>query len=90
MISFLAILLRLFFQIFRSKRILLSENALLKKGNDILLRRVGKKRVHFNKCDKLFFVVLNRAADVKHRLTLLKLRNAPLLAANTDKAVFDL
>jgi hypothetical protein len=53
MISFFAILLRLFFQIFRSKRIILSENALLKKENDILLRRVGKKRVHFNVFDKM-------------------------------------
>jgi len=72
MISFFAILLRLFFQIFRSKRIILSENALLKKENEILLRRVGKKRVHFNIYDKLFFVVLNMAGDIKHRLTLVK------------------
>jgi hypothetical protein len=72
MISFLAILLRLFFQIFRSEGTILSENALLKKENDILLRRVGKKRVHFNISQKLFFVVLNRAADIKHRLTLVR------------------
>ena len=72
MTSFFAILLRLFFQAFRSKRIILSENALLKKENDILLRRVGKQRVHFNVYDKLFFVVLNGAADIKHRLTLVK------------------
>jgi hypothetical protein len=38
----------------------------------ILLRRVGKKRVHFNIYDKLFFVDLNRAADIKHRLALVK------------------
>jgi hypothetical protein len=35
MISFFAILLRLFFKIFRSNRTILSENALLKKENDI-------------------------------------------------------
>jgi hypothetical protein len=35
MISFFAILLRLFSKIFRSKRTILSENALLKKENDI-------------------------------------------------------
>ncbi len=72
MIRFLAILLRLFFQIFRSKGTILSENALLTKENDILLRRVGRKQVHFNIYDKLFFVVLNRAADIKHRRTLVK------------------
>jgi len=66
MIIFLATLTRFFLRAFRSKRIILSENVLLKKENDILLRRVGKKRVHFNIYDKLFFVVLNRAADFWH------------------------
>jgi hypothetical protein len=33
---------------------------------------MGKKRVHFDFYDKLFLVVLNRAADIKHRLTLVK------------------
>ena len=65
MIAFFASLLRLFFQAFRSKRNVLSENALLKKENEILLRRVGKKRVHFNIYDKLFFVVLNRAGQLQ-------------------------
>jgi hypothetical protein len=44
----------------------------LKKENDILLRGVGKKRVHFSIGDKLFIVVLNRAADIKQWLTLVK------------------
>jgi len=72
MIIFLATLLRFFLRAFRSKRIILSENALLEKENEILLRRVGKQRVHFNIYDKLFFIVLNRAADIKHWLTLVK------------------
>jgi hypothetical protein len=72
MITFFGTLIRIFFHAFRSKRIILSENALLKKENHILLRRVGKKRVHFNIYDKLYFVVLNRADDIKHRLTLVK------------------
>jgi hypothetical protein len=55
MITFFGTLIRIFFHAFRSKRIILSENALLKKENDILLRRIGKKRVHFNIYDKLFF-----------------------------------
>ena len=41
----------------------LSENALFKKETEILLRRLGKKRVHFDFYDKLFFVVLNRRAS---------------------------
>ncbi len=52
MIIFLATLIRFFLRAFRSKGIILFENALLKKENDILLRRVGKQRVHFNIYDK--------------------------------------
>ena len=64
MITFFGTLIRIFFHASRSKRIILSENALLKNENNILLRRVGKKRVPSNICDKLFFVVLNsRVAD---------------------------
>jgi putative transposase len=72
MIAFFATLLRLFFQAFRSKRNVLSENALLTKENEILLRKVGNKRVRFSFYDKLFLVVLNKAADIKYRLTLVK------------------
>ena len=72
MIAFFTTLLRLFLQAFRSKRNILSENALLKKENEILVRRLGKKRVHFDFYDKLFLVALHRAADIKHRLTLVE------------------
>jgi hypothetical protein len=72
MIAFFATLLRLFFQAFRPRRNVLSENALLKKENEILLRKMGKKRAHFNFYDKLFLVVLHRAADIKDRLMLVK------------------
>jgi transposase InsO family protein len=72
MIAFFAALLRLFLRSFRSKGNILSENAVLKKENEILRRKMGKKRAHFNFYDKLFLVVLNRAADIKHRLTLVK------------------
>jgi hypothetical protein len=72
MIAFFTTLVRLFLQAFRSKRNILTENALLKKENEILARKMGKKRVHFDFYDKLFLVVLHRAADIKHRLTLVK------------------
>jgi len=58
MIAFFTTLLRLFLQAFRSKRNILTENALLKKENEILARKMGKKRVHFDFYDKLFLVVL--------------------------------
>ncbi len=72
MVAFFSILLRLFFHVFRSKRTIISEIGLLKKENEILLRRLGKRRVQFDVYDKLFLVVLNGAADIKHRLTLIK------------------
>jgi putative transposase len=72
MIAFFSTLLRLFIHVFRSKGNILSENALLKKENEILLRKTGRRRVHFDFYDKLFLVALNRAADIKHRLTLVK------------------
>ena len=55
MIFFLATLLRSFLRAFRSKRIIPSENAVLKKENDILLQKVSKNRVQFDTHDKLFF-----------------------------------
>jgi hypothetical protein len=72
MVLFLASLLRCFLNVFSSRKSILSENAVLQKENEILLRKVGKKRVHFSFYDRFFFVVLNRAADVKDRLTLVK------------------
>ena len=72
MVLFLASLLRFFLYAFSSSKTLLSENAVLKKENEILLRKVDKKRVHFSFYDRFFFVVLNRAADIKDRLTLVK------------------
>jgi hypothetical protein len=48
MIAFLGTFRRLFFLALGPKRIVLSKNALLKKENSIVLRRAGKKRVHFN------------------------------------------
>jgi hypothetical protein len=48
MIAFFGTLLRFFLKAFRSKGNILSESVLLKKQNEILTRRVWKKRVHFN------------------------------------------
>ena len=72
MIAFLATLLRFILHAFRSKRNILTANALLQKENEILARKMGKKRVHFDFYDKLFLVVLHRADDIKYRLTLVK------------------
>jgi hypothetical protein len=60
MVLFFASLLRMFLQVFRTKRTIVSEIALLRKENEILLRRLGKKRVQFGFYDKFFLVVLTR------------------------------
>ena len=72
MVLFLASLLRFVLNLFSSRKSILSENAVLWKENEILLRNVGKKRIRFSFYDRFFFVVLNRAADIKNRLTLVK------------------
>jgi hypothetical protein len=72
MIAFFAALLGFFLQAFRSNGNVLTENAVLKKENEILLRRLGKKRVHSDVYARSFLVVLNRAADIKYQLTLVK------------------
>jgi hypothetical protein len=72
MVAFFSTLLRLFFHVFRSRRTILSEIALVKKENEILLRKMGKKKVHFGFYDRLFLVVLNKASDIKRQLTLVK------------------
>ena len=58
-IAVLTAFLRLFFLTLGSGRNVLSTHALLKKENEILLRRLGKKRVQVDVYDKLFLVVLN-------------------------------
>ena len=72
MVLFLASLLGLLPRAFSSKGAILPENAVLKKENEILLRRAGKKRAGFCFYDRFSLVVLNRASDIKHHLTLVK------------------
>ena len=72
MVLLLASLLRFVLNLFSSRKSILSENAVLQKENEILLRRAGKKRARFSFYDRFLLVVLNRAADIKHHLTLVK------------------
>ena len=52
MVLLLASLLRFVLNLFSSRKIILSENAVLWKENEILLRKVGKKRVRFRLYDR--------------------------------------
>jgi hypothetical protein len=53
--AFLAAFLHSILLTLGSKRDVLSKNAVLKKENEILLRKVGKQRVQFDTLDKSFF-----------------------------------
>jgi hypothetical protein len=57
MITFFGTLIRIFFHAFRSKRIILSENALLKKGNTSCCREWGRSGSEFDTYDHSFFNV---------------------------------
>ena len=52
MALFLVSLLRFVLNLFSSRKIILFENAVLWKENEILLRKVGKKRVRFSFYDR--------------------------------------
>lgn len=94
MITSFASLFRVFPQLFRSKRSIVSEIASVRKENEILLRRLGKKKVAFAFYDKLFLVVLNRAADnfqpIHQPRTQANMRGATMVASlsTTNRGVF--
>jgi hypothetical protein len=65
MIGFLTLLLKLFFCLFQSKKHLVGEIALLRKELEILKRRKTGKRIIVMPSDRVFFTILNKAADIR-------------------------
>ncbi|MGD9200978.1 MAG: hypothetical protein PVI26_05415, partial [Chitinispirillia bacterium] len=66
------ILAKLFFSIFKSKRSLICENALLKKDLQILNRSVTKKRISTTHKDKLFFTLLQTISNIMNHISIVK------------------
>ena len=71
MLNFICNLINIILLIFKSKRNLVCEVALLKKEIEILKRK-RKKRIITNHFDRLFFVVINRIAYIKNRISIVK------------------
>ena len=71
MINLLCSLIKIILCIFKSKRILVCEIALLKKEIEILKRK-RKKGIKTNCFDRLFFVILNKIGNIKEHISIVK------------------
>ena len=71
MVNFLCTLIKITLSIFKSKRNLVCEIVLLKKEIEILKRK-RKKRVITNHFDRLFFIILTKVANIKHKISIVK------------------
>jgi hypothetical protein len=72
MIGFPAFLLKLLFCLFRSKKHLVSEVALLRKELEILKRRTSGKQIMIRHSDRIFLVALNKASGIRERISIVK------------------
>ncbi|MGD9202438.1 MAG: hypothetical protein PVI26_12805, partial [Chitinispirillia bacterium] len=71
MINLIVAFTNIFLSIFKSKKSLICEIALLKKEIEILKRK-RKKRALTNHFDRLFFVFLNKITNIKDHITIVK------------------
>jgi hypothetical protein len=71
MINLIVAFTSIFLSIFKSKKFLICEIALLKKDVEILKRK-KKKRTLTNHFDRLFFVILNKIANIKDHISIVK------------------
>ena len=72
MIKLLIILAQLIFNIFKSKKSLICENAMLKKELQILKRGITKKRIFTTYKDRLFFTLLQNISSIKDHISIVK------------------
>ena len=71
MFNLLCSCIKIILSIFKTKRFLICEIAMLKKEIEILKRK-QKKKVNTNCFDRLFFVILHKIANIKDRITIVK------------------
>ena len=72
MINFFYSITKLLLSIFRSKKYLICEIALLKKEIEILKRKNAVKRVVTNHFDRLFIIGLNKVLSIKDYISIVK------------------
>jgi len=71
MLKTLVIIFDLFTNIFKSKKKLLIENAVLKKQLEILTRK-NKKQIRTDRSDRIIFSILNQIHDIRENFMILK------------------
>ena len=72
MIKLLIILAQLIFSLFKSKKTLVCENAILKKELQILKRGVKKKRISTTHSDRLFFTLLQKISNIMNHISIVR------------------
>ena len=72
MTTFLLTLVKLFFNLFKSKKSLIYENVMLKKELQIMKRKIKKKRITTTDKDRIFFTLLQIITSIKDRITIVK------------------
>ena len=72
MINFLFSITKLLFCLFQSKKSLVCENVLLKKEIEILKRKTSGKRIFTSHFDRLFIIILNKTANIKNHISIVK------------------
>ena len=72
MLNFFFSISKLFLSIFRTKKHLICEIALLKKEIEILKRKNAGKRVVTNHFDRLFIVGLNKILSIKNYISIVR------------------
>ncbi len=63
---------KLFFNLFKSKKALNCENAMLKKELQILRRKIKTKRITTTDKDRIFFILLQVITNIKDRISIVK------------------
>ena len=70
MLSFIKLIAVSLLNLFRERKSILLELAILKKENEILKRKLNLKRIRITRQDKLFFIFLNMLGDIKGMVTI--------------------
>ena len=72
MFSFLSFILKILFNLFKSKRQLLTRISILEKELEIYKRKQAKKRLKIKQIDRIIFSLLNKILNIKDKISIVK------------------
>ena len=72
MFSFLSFILKILFNLFKSKRQLLTRISILEKELEIYKRKQSNKRLKINQIDRIIFSLLNKIMNIKDKISIVK------------------